>query len=675
MPSVPIGRIQVEAVTDAEAAAADAQSSELEAETAATIATDSAVSAQESAQDARDSKTAAGASAEASEGYATAALNARDAAANSESLATSSKTAAQTAATAAGQAKTASEAARDVSVSAKDVAVSSASSAVTARGEAITSAAAAQTAFEQAEAARVSAVTAKNDAVTAKDATLSARVGIADALTSAQTQATRADARATDANNAYVSALSAKAAAEAAQAAAIAEATKAQGHATTANAQRVLAETARTAAETARGAAETARTASEGARDIAVTARGGAETARDQASAAATNAINTHVAAADPHAQYVLESGLPTLRTNMARNPTGASLTSWGLVNGGAGAALAVSNVIFPESGEPGIRYTYGSTTTRDSGPAQVPVDVVAGRTYTASLYFYKDVPLAGGLALRAYGPQTAPGAPGGALDDGVGSFRRVSVTFTAQASGQVTIFLGKSTLTDLGGAVVHVGDLLVEEGTRVLPYFGATGSGARWAGAVRASSSELVSPRVTDLASLAQTAVGRLEGNGAPAGVVSAPVGWRYIDTAATNGAIEWISTAPGVGGWSVTHGDTGWRNVLGLLGNGWTASTFLLRRSNYMVEWRFTGLSAASATAGSILAAAIPSGFASWSGVSDANLPVVSTTNNAVRRLVLGGSLGIFGWVAADSYTGSASALLLPGANWPPTLPGIKA
>lgn len=52
--------------------------------------------------------------------------------------------------------------------------------------------------------------------------------------------------------------------------------------------------------------------------------------------------------------------------------------------------------------------------------------------------------------------------------------------------------------------------------------------------------------------------------GTGSPEGVVTADVGSRYTDTAATNGAVEWIK-ASGTGntGWKVAYGDTGWRDI----------------------------------------------------------------------------------------------------------------
>lgn len=53
-------------------------------------------------------------------------------------------------------------------------------------------------------------------------------------------------------------------------------------------------------------------------------------------------------------------------------------------------------------------------------------------------------------------------------------------------------------------------------------------------------------------------------DGTGSPEGVVTAVVGTKYIDTAATNGAIEWIkATGTGPTGWRVVFGDTGWRAI----------------------------------------------------------------------------------------------------------------
>lgn len=56
----------------------------------------------------------------------------------------------------------------------------------------------------------------------------------------------------------------------------------------------------------------------------------------------------------------------------------------------------------------------------------------------------------------------------------------------------------------------------------------------------------------------------GPLTGTGSPQGVVSAPVGTEYVDTAATLGAVKWIkASGTGSTGWRVLYGDTGWRDV----------------------------------------------------------------------------------------------------------------
>ena len=57
---------------------------------------------------------------------------------------------------------------------------------------------------------------------------------------------------------------------------------------------------------------------------------------------------------------------------------------------------------------------------------------------------------------------------------------------------------------------------------------------------------------------------VTEIHGTGMPNGVVEAPIGATYIDTAKTNGALKWIKTTDGGNtGWKVAEGDTGW--VLG--------------------------------------------------------------------------------------------------------------
>jgi len=98
--------------------------------------------------------------------------------------------------------------------------------------------------------------------------------------------------------------------------------------------------------------------------------------------------------------------------------------------------------------------------------------------------------------------------------------------------------------------------------------------------------------------------------GTGFPNGVVSAPVGSIYIDTAVTNGASSWIKkSGTGNTGWQVLEGDTGWRNVSSLLANGWTGSLYI-KRTALGLSIHVEGLSSSAATSSSVIV--LTSGFA---------------------------------------------------------------
>lgn len=60
-------------------------------------------------------------------------------------------------------------------------------------------------------------------------------------------------------------------------------------------------------------------------------------------------------------------------------------------------------------------------------------------------------------------------------------------------------------------------------------------------------------------------------EGNGRPDGNFAAPVGSRYIDKTAVSGAVEWVKRSGGDSnlGWMCLAGDTGLKDVRGLVGN----------------------------------------------------------------------------------------------------------
>lgn len=75
------------------------------------------------------------------------------------------------------------------------------------------------------------------------------------------------------------------------------------------------------------------------------------------------------------------------------------------------------------------------------------------------------------------------------------------------------------------------------------------------------------------------------IHGTGMPNGVVEAPIGTTYVDTAKTNGALKWIKTTDGGNtGWKVAEGDTGW--VLGWQDN---KNRMYFRRKNDVVHVKF--------------------------------------------------------------------------------------
>ena len=79
------------------------------------------------------------------------------------------------------------------------------------------------------------------------------------------------------------------------------------------------------------------------------------------------------------------------------------------------------------------------------------------------------------------------------------------------------------------------------------------------------------------------------MRGTGMPNGVVEAPIGATYIDTAKTNGALKWIKTIDGRNeGWKVVEGDTGW--VLGWKQDkGDNTNRMYFRRKNDVVHVKF--------------------------------------------------------------------------------------
>ena len=163
--------------------------------------------------------------------------------------------------------------------------------------------------------------------------------------------------------------------------------------------------------------------------------------------------------------------------------------------------------------------------------------------------------------------------------------------------------------------------------------------------------------------------------GSGSPEGKVSASVGTIYTDTAATNGAIRWIKTSGTDNiGWSVEYGDTGWRNAVSLLRNGWTADTFIFRRVRDVVEVRGTGLDGSSATDYTFFVP--PQGFTPGAGSLRISASTSNSSVSAERvNIAVSGAFSQIWRTNMDAVSVALSTSYLNDEPWPTTLPGTPA
>jgi hypothetical protein len=189
----------------------------------------------------------------------------------------------------------------------------------------------------------------------------------------------------------------------------------------------------------------------------------------------------------------------------------------------------------------------------------------------------------------------------------------------------------------------------------------------------------------------------GDLTGTGSPEGVVTAPVGTYYTDTALTNGAMRWAKkTGTGNTGWKCIEGDTGWRAITSWTSGGvvtgqalsasWAPTTggpgnIRVRRINNEVLLGFRNLDRLAVTDISMWAAGyvLPAGFRPSAYTQNVVFHGSGTaaiqwgTDGSVGRGT-GPQAGING-----SYAGPGevvtSAPALADIPWPTSLPGTAA
>lgn len=115
---------------------------------------------------------------------------------------------------------------------------------------------------------------------------------------------------------------------------------------------------------------------------------------------------------------------------------------------------------------------------------------------------------------------------------------------------------------------------------------------------------------------------VSYLKGTGSPEGAVSAPVGSRYVDVNATNGARAWHKNAGGGNtGWVVADGDTGIRNITSL----WpqiSQGTVVLRRVGNVCSIEIESVNFTDAAIGTAYASSVA--FTGFRPMRDTIVPV---------------------------------------------------
>lgn len=183
---------------------------------------------------------------------------------------------------------------------------------------------------------------------------------------------------------------------------------------------------------------------------------------------------------------------------------------------------------------------------------------------------------------------------------------------------------------------------------------------------------------------------ISSLYGTGQPNGVISAPPGSTYTDTAVTCGAVKWIKMW-GIGntGWTVMYGDTGWRDIKSLLDTFWdNTSNIQLRRIGKTVYLRSSGLKVGdNPTGGRYVIKQLfpgkddmPLGFryAGWGRAQ--GLVIINTRSSddigsvysyrAAHDFAVRGIPGTGDWTKGESCSFNLS--YVTENDWPTTLPG---
>lgn len=336
-----------------------------------------------------------------------------------------------------------------------------------------------------------------------------------------------------------------------------------------------------------------------------------------------------------------------------------------------------------------GVAYAVSAPNVLRGGPHYIPA-LTAGQVVALSDYITPGTPLTpdqvATLTARIVALEAAPpgvtdhGALTGLGDDDhtqylnetrgdaryvQGTDSRLSDARTPTAHTHPVAQVSDSTAT--GRALVTATDAAAARGTLGLDT-------AATVGALPIPDPGSFYPTDTITAALQLIGGRELYGTGSPEGVVAAPAGTYYTNTAGTNGAWRWLKkTGTGTTGWNVTVGDTGLRDITLLMTNGGLpcatgTGTLHARRVGDVVTFVTNGRMQFSATP----SIAPMAGFTPMKTTLTV-WPWTSWDTTTVRALVYN-----FGWINGSGPLWNNASLsmthhtFLTNDAWPTTLPG---